>query len=126
MQLMLLSKSAIQAVLQSRPQQYEAIQEKAKALYEAHISRSRHCNADLLQFQDLDSLNDASVAMLRSSLSMSHDIHIRDVAGNSSANPEVIEGEGVRRQDTLLGNRNLPGIPNAPSRPENDRPRTFD
>ena len=122
MQLMTLSKAAVEAALQSRPQQYEALQLKAKVLYQAHLVRG-------LGVPQADQVNDASIAALQTSLSMSRDIQ-GIIASASNAAEEISSDriENRAQMDSLLekGTLSTTALPVAPARPTHDRPKTFD
>lgn len=124
-QLMLLSKAAVQAALQSRPQQYEALQEKAKKIYQAYLTRSRVLGIDR------DQMDDTAIWALQQSLSMSQDVHLEAVIPSVAAAGEGMSaGDSVdrARQDSLLENSTLSTaiLPIRAARPSHDRPTTFD
>lgn len=115
-QLMLLSKKAVKAALATRPQEYEALQAKARVLYQAHLSRSS-------RWERPDILNDSTFALLRTSLSLSRDIQIE---GNQ---PSSSQTDGPGPVDSSGGHDRFSGIDNCLpllARPTHDRPRTFD
>ena len=111
--------------MQSRPQQYEALQQKAKVLYTAHLARAN-------RVQQEHQVNDSSFAALQTSLSMSRDIHIEgiiDPASPATRNASLERRDHRAQLDSLLENGGAlsdTAAPIAPARPTNDRPKTFD
>lgn len=126
MQLMLLSRAAIQEALQSRPKKWQEVKRKAEALYQEHL---RQCIT--AQRPPVDYKNDTSVAKLSASMSFSRDIHIEGLhpEGTSAAGEGPPVGSGHRDgQGSVLqsGDCSSSSFPAVPARPSHDRPTTFD